>query len=494
MKRSKVLVALLAVLMMCGLSFAQTTVNFSGFIRVYPEINNYGYGSIELSDDSQTRAFVDQRSRIFFNLKSGENVGGTYAMEIDARWGDIAYAVGRNSGGALEADTINIETKNMFLWFKPTANSKYTLGIQGFSDDFYGIILGGADMAGIRGDWNLSKDSSLSAGWFLFSDRNVKVNDGIYFIPVTFKQKMGNNTLTLALYGIFDDGGKTGERLLNNTTELSLSSNRTSVSSEARPATALLPAIPSVSPANKTNLPAEYQRARIYYAGVNFAGKSGNVAYALYGLYNWGTIMGATFAPVTATGRRLNMDISSYALHAMADVALGAGTLRGRVLYVSGGDKNPEAFNGMVTGNQYAIGSDLPLLCSDLLILIRTSEDITHSVALLPDVNNNGRGAFLLYADYSHKLSDKLSLQVGAGYLQANDNRVDGDAAIGTKDAGMHMGTEVNAQLKYMVDKNMSITGAVAWADLGDYYNDMSDTTIHPDNLWRALVKFNYAF
>lgn len=489
MKRSKIFISLLAVLLMAGMAFAQTTVNFSGFIRVYPEINNYGFGNIELSDDSQTRAFVDQRARIYFNIKSGENVGGTYAMEIDSRWGDIAYSVGRNSGGGLEADTINIETKNLFLWFKPTANAKYTLGIQGFSDEFMGIILGGADMAGIRADYNLSKDSSLMAGWFLFSDRNVKVNDGIYFIPVTFKQKMGNNTLSLSLYGLFDDGGKPGERSAYGTgappAELSLSSNRTYLANG--------------TVANKTSLPAEYQRARVYYAGVNFSGKSGNVAYTLYGLYNWGQIMGATYAPVTPLGRRLNMNISAYALHAMADVAMGSGTLRGRVLYVSGGDKNKEAYNGMVTGNQYSIGADLPLLCSDLYILIRTSEDITHSAALLPDVNNNGRGVFLVYADYNHKLTDKLSLQIGAGYLQANDNRVDGDAAIGTKDAGMHMGTEVNAQLKYMVDKNMSITGVVAWADLGDYYNDyvyntFASNAIHPDNLWRALVKFNYAF
>jgi hypothetical protein len=462
---------------MVGFAFAQTTVNFSGFIRVYPEINNFGFGNIELSDDSQTRAFVDQRARIFFNIKSGEEVGGTYAMEIDSRWGDIAYAVGRNQGGALEADTINVETKNVYLWFKPTANAKYTLGIQGFTDDFMGIILGGADMAGIRADYNLSKDSSLTAGWFLFSDRNVKVNDGIYFIPVTFKQKMGNNTLTLALYGIFDDGGRKDERLLNNVTELSPLSNRSYLTSAPSPKTSVV------------GTAAEYQRARIYYAGVNFSGKSGNIAYSLFGLYNWGTFNG-----LAASGRIMNMNISAYALHAMADVALGSGTLRGRVLYVSGGDKNPESYNGMITGNQYAIGADLPLLCSDLFILIRTAEDISHSAALLPDVNNNGYGAFLVYADYNHKINDKLAFQIGAGYLQANDNRVDGNALLGTKDAGMHMGTEVNAQLKYTLNKNMSITGVVAWADLGDYYNDYSSTAIHPDSLYRALVKFNYSF
>ncbi len=485
MKRIKMLVTLLAVFMMCGFSFAQTTVNFSGHIRVYPEINNYGYNNIELSDDSQTRAFVDQRTRIYFNLKSGENVGGTVAFEIDFRWGDIAYSVARNWGGALQADTINIETKNAYLWFKTSYGAKYTIGMQGFTDEYMGIIFGGADMAGIRGDYNISKDTSLMAGWFLFSDRNVKVNDGIYFIPITLKQKMGNNTLSFSLYGLFDDGGRLGERLAYGSTttpsELDLSSNRTSIVNGANN-------IP-----HKTNLPAEYQRARVYYGGVNFSGKSGNVAYTLFGLYNWGTIMGATHAS-TPFARRLNMNISSYALHAMADVSLGSGTLRGRALYVSGGDKNREAYNGMVTGNQYSVGADLPLLCSDLLILIRTSEDISHSAALLPDVNNNGRGAFLVYADYNHKLTNKLSLQVGAGYLQANDNRVDGNAASGTKDAGMHMGTEVNAQLKYVLDKNMSITGAVAWADLGDYYNDYTNTAIHPDSLWRALVKFNYAF
>jgi hypothetical protein len=317
------------------------------------------------------------------------------------------------------------------LWFKPTANAKYTLGIQGFTDDFMGIILGGADMAGIRADYNLSKDSSLTAGWFLFSDRNVKVNDGIYFIPVTFKQKMGNNTLTLALYGIFDDGGRAGERLVYGVnSELSPLSNRSYLTSAPSPKTSVV------------GTAAEYQRARIYYAGVNFSGKSGNIAYSLFGLYNWGTFNG-----LAASGRIINMNISAYALHAMADVALGSGTLRGRVLYVSGGDKNPESYNGMITGNQYAIGADLPLLCSDLFILIRTAEDISHSAALLPDVNNNGCGAFLVYADYNHKINDKLAFQIGAGYLQANDNRVDGNALLGTKDAGMHMGTEVNANL-----------------------------------------------
>ncbi|MCX7770736.1 MAG: hypothetical protein N2202_06605 [Proteobacteria bacterium] len=505
MKRSKFLVTLFAVLMMCGLSFAQTTVNFTGFIRVYPEINNYGYGSIQLSDDSQTRAFVDQRARIFFNFKTGENLGGTYATEIDFRWGDVAFAVARNRGGALSADTINIETKNLFLWFKPTVNSRYTLGVQGFTDEYMGIIFGGADMAGIRGDWNLSKDTSLMAGWFLFSDRDVKVNDGVYFIPVTLKQKMGNNTLSLSLYGLFDDSGRAAENLDNTSTTLSLSSNRTSVSSEAHP---FFAAIPAVSPVHKTRMGFDYQRARIYYAGVNFSGKSGNVAYTLYGVYNWGEINGANLPhlnPLTGATiatplpRIKKMDIQSYALHAMADVALGAGTLRGRVLYVSGGDKNKEDYNGMITGNQYSIGSDLPLLCTDLFILIRTSEDITHSTALLPDVNNNGRGVFLIYADYNHKLTDKMSLQIGAGYMQANDNRVDGNAALALTNtsrynAGMHMGTEINAQLKYMVDKNMSITGVLAWADLGDYYNMMNYIVRHPDSLYRALVKFNYAF
>lgn len=481
--KKKVLLTVLALLMMAGFAMAQTTVNFSGFIRVYPEINNYGYGKITLSDDSQTRAFVDQRARIFFKLKSGENVGGTYAMEIDSRWGDVAYNVGRNKGGALEADSVNVETKNAFLWFKPTAASKFTVGIQGFKDDFMGIILGGADMAGIRADYNLTKDSSLMAGWFLFSDKNVQVNDGIYFIPVTFKHKMGNNTLSLSLYGLFDDGGQSGERLsIAGAAERDLNYNLTYIANG------------SISPKTNLNTISSYQRARVYYGGVNFSGKSGNVAYTLFGLYNWGTINGYAPAPVTPTSRRMNMDISAYALHAMADVAMGAGTLRGRALYVSGGDKNPEAFNGMVTGNQYSTGADLPLLCSDLYILVRTSEDITHSVALLPDVNNNGRGVFLIYADYNHKITDKTSFQLGAGYMQANDNRRD----IG-KHAGMLMGTEINAKLKYMLQKNMSITGVLAWADLGDYYNDhipapSTTAVIHPDNLYRALVKFNYAF
>ena len=56
----------------------------------------------------------------------------------------------RNSGGALGGDRINLETKNIYIWFKlPNTAVDFTVGLQNQTDAYAGLLYGGADMAGI---------------------------------------------------------------------------------------------------------------------------------------------------------------------------------------------------------------------------------------------------------------------------------------------------------------------------------------------------------
>ncbi len=66
-------------------------------------------------------------------------------------WGDSCRrSVARNAGGALAADAIQLETKNVYVWFKvPDTSLDVTVGLQSQSDHYAGIFYGGADMAGI---------------------------------------------------------------------------------------------------------------------------------------------------------------------------------------------------------------------------------------------------------------------------------------------------------------------------------------------------------
>jgi hypothetical protein len=74
MRKVKVLLAVLAVLLTASFAAAQTTMTLNGIIRVYPELNNYGYNAINYSAESRSTSFVDQRARLFFNVKSGETL------------------------------------------------------------------------------------------------------------------------------------------------------------------------------------------------------------------------------------------------------------------------------------------------------------------------------------------------------------------------------------------------------------------------------------
>jgi len=440
MRKVKVFLAVLAVLLTASFAAAQTTMTINGIIRVYPELNNYGFGAVGYSADSKATSFVDQRARLFFNVKSGENVGGTVAFEIDSRWGDAAYQTSRNKGGALEADTTNAETKNAYLWFKPNNDLKLTVGIQGYTDDFKGIFLGGADAAGIRADYTINKDSSLMVGWYLFQDPSAApgTSDAVWFLPISYKMNIGDGKLGLAYYRLQDGGAGTANAALGHKSVRTATSNG----------------------------------AQINYLGANYAGKAGDVSYSAFLVYNFGTIDNYT------AGK--DADISAFAFNADAAMKLGDGKIKAALLYASG-DKSTTDYNGFVTGNQYSTGADLPLMQNDLYLILRTLDDITHSVAFVGDINNSGLGATVVYATYDQNISDKTNVQVALGYGKANEK----NAANLTPSI-----TEINAQAAYKFDKSLTIKAAVAYGMLSDVKVGTKDA----DNLYRLMMKFQYAF
>ena len=131
-------------------------LNVSGFYRSKAWLSNFHDGSGgpslrtgEGTDAEQTNAYVEQRARVKFEFGT-ENVKAVWFLESDMLWGDSSAVVARNQGGALGADSIQIETKNLYLWFKvPDTSLDFTVGLQNQSDDYAGVLYGGADLAGV---------------------------------------------------------------------------------------------------------------------------------------------------------------------------------------------------------------------------------------------------------------------------------------------------------------------------------------------------------
>jgi hypothetical protein len=121
------LVELIALLALVVPSYAaELKINGLNHIRA---ISSDNYNGDDDTDDNFN--YVTQRFRLYFTAIASENLRLVYRNEIDFEWGDDAKTEGRNKGGGVSGDTVNLETKNVFVQFLvPDSPVQATLGLQ----------------------------------------------------------------------------------------------------------------------------------------------------------------------------------------------------------------------------------------------------------------------------------------------------------------------------------------------------------------------------
>src|SRR6185369_37212 len=182
MKSSKVMAALITL----GLAAAAATPaialenQFSGAFTSFYDISNYSAAgndgstsnAVGLKKSAPTENYFVQRVRLGYTAKASDDAKLVTKFEFDYNfWGNSSYAVGRGTGGALGADSVNMETKNLYLDLNLAKNVNTKIGMMGFNDAFKGIVFD-ADMAGVL----LAHDcgqAAVTAGFFRFGDRAV---------------------------------------------------------------------------------------------------------------------------------------------------------------------------------------------------------------------------------------------------------------------------------------------------------------------------------
>ena len=185
MKNSRVMAALVTL----GLAAAAATPamalenQFNGAFTSFYDLSNYSavYGQKDPVKDAPTENYFVQRARLGYIAKASDSVKLVTLFELDYKFlGNSSYANGRNTGGALGADSVNIETKNIYLELN-NPGLKTKIGMQGVYDAFKGTIFS-ADMAGIQFGHNYN-NAGVAAGFFRWNDSGEafslgkKVND-----------------------------------------------------------------------------------------------------------------------------------------------------------------------------------------------------------------------------------------------------------------------------------------------------------------------------
>jgi len=150
------LVALIGVMVLVAPSFA-VEMKINGLNRV----KFISYDNMDGDDDADDQNnFVHQRLRMYFTSVASENLKVVYKNEIDFNWGTGRYANARGQGGGIGGDTVNLETKNVYMEFMvPDTPLKTTLGLQGVT--LHKGLWISDDVAAARFDMNFDPVSVL---------------------------------------------------------------------------------------------------------------------------------------------------------------------------------------------------------------------------------------------------------------------------------------------------------------------------------------------
>lgn len=329
-----------------------------------------------LRKDAPTNTLFEQRARLQYIAKASDDLKLVTQFEIDSTWGDAAYSNGRGTGGAMGADTVNLETKNIYLDYNcPLTGANVKVGIQPVSDAYKGVLFND-DLAGIFAAKKFGAVTG-TAGFSRLYDKagtnpNGKQNMDIYLLDGKFAVSK-DLTVGGSYYLVRDD----------------------------------------------TN----YNTADMHMFGVNAAAKFGIVSGDAFLAYQVGDELNA------AAGR----DLSALAAQVAVKVNLDrAGTVRANVLYLSGNDgkdtTKTNEWQSLTSGSALTSASN-NYYDSKMMLLVRNAYNMDSDKALVYNLSN----LTLLTLGYDAKITDKLGASVNLGYAILNEKGTLSSSSIGTE-------------------------------------------------------------
>ncbi|MGZ8461113.1 MAG: hypothetical protein ACXWW2_11855, partial [Candidatus Deferrimicrobiaceae bacterium] len=360
--RKGILIVLMVALVAAIAVPAMAGTDIAGFYRAKGYMSNYknytssNYVNPSPADNSSTHSYVEQRLRLKFSTGE-ENVKAVLFLEQDMMWGDASGQVARNQGGAIQGDSINLEAKNAYLWFKlPNTGADFTVGLQGVSDPYRGVFMGGADMAGVLATAKFAP-LTIRVGGFTPWERNTdQADDSQIFIAEAKISPVKELNLGLNFYFLRDGADTLG----------AASGEASTAGPTFRGGVQVVPGV-----------------TKIYMPGVNADFNAGLVKISAFAFAQFGSRVYDSGAPKTKFG--------GYAGDVRVDANVGPAKVFLEGLYTSG-DKpgTADKIEGVVVAEDFKIFSSSSNPTSlDMQILGPNGDDINTSRELMYTSNNN---------------------------------------------------------------------------------------------------------
>lgn len=393
--------------------------------------------------------FIEQRARLQYTAKANADLKLVTAFELDyTYWGNSSYATGRNQGGAVGADTINIETKNIYLDANPFKNVNMKLGMQPYNDSFKGVLFD-ADMAGALISTTRYGNLTPTIGYFRFNDTGVSqdrvlghLTNDLFVLDA--KYEVSKDLKVGAAYYFFRNNSDTTDSNLVNAISR--------------------------------------QDVKLSTFGLNAEYTSGPLTLNGFGVLQAGTVD--------------KRSTTAWALNAGAKYKVGPGTARSEFLYVSGDNNTTSGHSNAFYSVFNNVGTaEHGYYDNEMAILGRDKNAYTTDNSIIATAGNNAQGQIGGYIGYDLPINSKLSTAFNAGFAavaKENANKPN-NLKTGSKNSSNYLGTEINAEANYVLLENLTTSVRAAYVFLGDYYKDVALNGT-PDNPYDFKLIFKYTF
>ena len=405
------------------------------------------------------------------------------SFEIDWTWGDTAYGTGGNTGSAISADQVNIQTQNLEVEFIPYKSWTVNVGLQRmfdtphdayrtifdkFTQTGYKLAFWGTDGVGISAR-KQTDHTKTKGGFYKLYENNVELNDDVTLFEINHQRAITQKwNAGISLYHVRDrSSGKGGVSILGQ----GFGSQLTTYNGTFR------------FPLNTNPY-----KADVSWLGFYFSRNEDQMIdhWTLSGFlnYNFGKIN--QINSNTALYEKV-AGISGLAANLKASYRYGqtlGDAISSEVIFTSG-DKNgitDKQYSGVITGNTWGSPGAI-YIGHGAYILFPHGNVVNRFVAAVTDLSNLGYGMTGATVNLSKDIiPNKLHSKIGAATAFS---------VVAPSNGGNQIGTEFNAKLGYDFGAYLTVEAHGAFMKLGDFYDSPQtngDVATRPANPWLGFI------
>lgn len=448
------------------------------------------FGQNSTNTVPQTALYFEQRFVPFMVYKPSILDGyATFRalFKIDYTWGDQAYGVGNNRGGAINAGQVNLQTLLANVEVKPEASDwNVVVGLQRLFDNVrdpnvntlqtaqtsgYKLSFWGTQAVGVNVFADISPVTKGRAGYFQLWENEISKNDDVTLWMLDVESRV-TPLLEVggSLWYVWDRGkGSGGISVLGQ---------------------GLNSALAEYNGATRIKLPTGIQKyeANLIWLGSRF---SFNRDFLAGSWWLDGFVM-SNLGMIDTVGSSNGKVSDVVAITANASLAYKYGmTANDKIsfeaLYTTGDENgiNDGKLNSVITGNVY--GSPVGIYSAHRAFLLFPDPQVVNRYySAVHDISNMGLGVTAAFLNVSKDfIPNKFSGKVGLASAISNVKPDGGDS---------YMGTEVNIEFKYNLKVFLTLGVSAAYLVLGDFYNSPNVTydRTRPKDPWTFFTTLSW--